>query len=169
VRIVTLAVALAGVFVMLACGSSAPDADGRQVATAAASGALRYSVVTSGTIADQGRGGRARGRLMRSKASAARALRAWELDRAVPAAGRVDYARKSLVIVLGGSVPDTAYRLTVRRVSVASRRVSVRADVRRPAGAVGGMAISRPYTLLTVDRDDVASAGATVSVRVSGP
>jgi hypothetical protein len=31
------------------------------------------------------------------------------------------------------------------------------------------MAISRPYTLLSVDRDDVAGAGAAVSVQVSGP
>lgn len=134
---------------------------------AAASKTLPYSVVKSGAIADQGQGGSARGRLVRSKSSAARTLRAWDLERAIAAANGVDYARKSLVVVLGGSAPDTAYRLAVRRVSVASRRVSVRADVRRPAGANGGMAISRPYTLLAVDRDDVAGASATVSVRLT--
>jgi hypothetical protein len=73
------------------------------------------------------------------------------------------------VIVLGESVPDTAYRLAVRRVSVRSRRVRVSVKLTRPAGSLGGMAISRPYTLLSVDRDDVAGAGAAVSVQVSGP
>ena len=156
--------AVAAVWALLACGASPPDADG-----AAASMTLRHKVVTSGAIADQGQGGVARGRLVRSKAGAARVLRAWDLERAIPAANRVDFARKSLVIVLGGSVPDSAHRLAVRRVSVASRRVSVRADVPRREGAIGATVISRPYTLVAVDRDDVAGASATVSVRVTGP
>ena len=159
---------LAGVWVLVACSSTVPDADGAGV-PAAASRTVPHTVVKSGSIADQGQGGAARGRLVRTKASAARALRGWDLERAIPAANRVDYARKSLVIVLGGSVPDTAHRLAVQRVSVASRRVSVRAEIRHPAGAMGGQAISRPYVLLAVDRDDVAGAAATVSVRVSGP
>lgn len=152
---------------LVACGSSAPDADGARPPSAAP-GTLRYTVVKAGSIADQGRGGGARGRLVRDSSRAASVLRDWDLQRAIPAARAVDYSRKSLVIVLGGSAPDTAYRLAVKRVSIRSRRVSVRADLRRGAGA-GGMAISRPYALLTVARGDVAGAASGVSVFVARP
>jgi hypothetical protein len=155
---------LAGVPTVAACGST-PDAAGGQPA----SGPLRFSVITSAAIPDEGLGGGARGRLARDSASAVRMLRALGLERAIPAARAVDYGRRSVVIVLAGSVPDTAYRVAVRDVSVASGRVEVRAAVRRRAGAMGGMAISRPYVLLTVDRDDVAGAGETASVHLDGP
>jgi hypothetical protein len=160
--------ALAGVWALVACGSAIPDADGARP-PAAGSKTVPYSVVKRGTIPDRGRAGSPRGRLVRDRAGAARILRAWDLERALPAARSLDYARKSLIIVLAGSVPDTAYSLAVRRVSIRSQRIEVQAAVRRPAGAVGGMAISRPYALLSVDRDDAAGADGTVSVRISTP
>lgn len=154
-----VAAGLAAAAAALSSGSQDPD----RIAQAA--GAVAFREIDHGTRPGSGTSETRRGRVLRTETGAERVLRGWGLQRAVEAIEPVDFARRSLLVVLDSSRPSTGYRLRVVRIDVRNRRAVVTATVRRAEG-IDGQAISRPYALLSVARTSLAGASRGVVVRL---
>ena len=156
-----VAVALAAAAVVLSSGS---QDSGR---TAEAAGGIAFKELDHGTRPGSGESETRRGRVLRTETGARRVLRGWDLDRAVEAVEPVDFARRSLLVVLDSSRSSAGYRLRVVRVDVRNRRAIVTATVRRAEGMYAQV-ISRPYALLSIARRSLARATRGVVVRLQG-
>lgn len=152
---------------LTACGATSSEVAPVGTSSAATSKGVSTTVVASGSVPDLGNGGSARADLVRSATAAQKLLRSWNMQRAAGAARRVDYQRRSLIVVLGAGAPDTAYRLRARRVVVRDGRLDVRLDLLRDKDKLGGQSLSRPYVLLSVKRDAVSKVRGTARVRVT--
>lgn len=96
-------------------------------------------------------------------------LASWHLQAATPAAAAVDFSHSCVVAVLAGSRPSSAYRLRVVKTQVRDGRVVATVSVRQPAGAIGAMAISRPWAVVEVAREAVVDAAPEVTIRGASP
>ena len=100
--------------------------------------------------------------VLRSAAGARKRLRAWGLDTA--AVGRVDFRRKSLVVVLADYQPSGGYRARVSRIVVDGARATVSAKVRREGGDFTTADLERPWVVVAVGRRAVANVRGAVRV-----
>jgi hypothetical protein len=121
-----------------------------------------FRVVARGSAPATGHDPLVAGTLARDPAQARRRLRSLRLA----AAPNVDYARRSLVVLVGRS-GDTGSRLAVRRLALRAGRLRATVALNPPSGMTG-QTESRPYTLLSVPRAAVASASGPVAVDLRG-
>ena len=148
-----------------AIAAAALLAAGNRWPAAHAAGGVAFREIDHGTRPGSGERESLRGRVLRTEAGAARVLRGWGLERAIAAAGSVDFAERSVVVALDASRPSTGYRLRVVRIDVRNRRALVTVTVRRPDG-IDGQVISRPYAVVSVPRRSLAGATRGVAVRL---
>jgi hypothetical protein len=102
-------------------------------------------------------------RIVRDAPAAAALLHALEMDRALPRLGSVDFARRSLVAVLGDWRPNPSYGVLVGAIDVAGGTATVTATVvHRAVGHADVLA--RPWSVLSVPRAAVAGVAPEVPV-----
>lgn len=104
-------------------------------------------------------------RLLCDRDRAERLLRAWQLPSALPRLPSVNFSRSCLVAVRAAGRPSTGYRIRVSAIRLLHGHAILTATVNGQAGA-SGMAISRPYALLKVDRSQAAAIARPIVVRI---
>lgn len=134
-------------------------------AASAMSGRVAHRELASGVRAANLPGERLRdvARVLRSKAEAARVLRAWGLDGA--AAKKVDFRHKSLIVVLAEYQPHAGFRARVSDVTVHGRQATVTAAVRDESGELSAAVLERPWVVVAVNRASVAGVRGEARVR----
>ena len=120
---------------------------------------VRFTLLTRGAVPSDGHAPDAAGRIVGSRTAARRRLRAWDLDRALTKAAKVDFSRRRLVILIARGT-STADRLDLRRLTTSGNRLDAAARV--TSTGIGGQSLARTYTLVTVPRTVKAT-----SVRLS--
>lgn len=138
---------------------------GAAAAPAATSSRVAHREVASGTRAANLPGERLQdvARVLRSKAEATRLLRAWGLD--APAAKRIDFRRRSLIVVLAAYQPHAGFRAHVSGVTVKGRQATVTAGVRDESGEFSAAVLERPWVVVAVNRARVAGVRGEARVR----
>jgi hypothetical protein len=155
----------------LAGGVGCGGAPASGAAGAAAGGAgVPFHELASGRVSavaqDEGAAAGAQGRVLRSRAGAAKVLRAWGMDMAVASLSDVHFDRSAVVAVLAPERPSSGFRARVSRVSLAGALLTVHATIRRPDGITDLQTISRPWVVVTVARSAVAGARSVARVRL---
>ncbi len=138
-------------------------------AASAAGGRVAHHEVTAGSRGANLPGERLQdvGRVLRSRAEAIRVLGRWGLDRA--AVQGVDFARRSLIVVLADYRPSAGYRARVASVVVRGRDAVVTTDVRfEAAGKLVAQDLERPWVVVAVQQATVAKVRREVKVRTRG-
>ena len=130
----------------------------------AADGRVAFREVTSGARAANLPGERMDdvATVLRTAAGARRRLRDWGLD--TTAARRVDFRRKSLIVMLAEYQPSSGFRARVQRVAVRGRRATLTAGVRYEGGDVAASVLERPWVVVAVDRRAVARVRGEVRI-----
>jgi hypothetical protein len=143
-----------------ACGREQAPLSARDVGTQ-----IGFETVYGGAGPAPGGDGRNVARLLCDRRRADRLLRAWQLRAAGPHVDSVRFSQSCLVAVRGTSQPDTGPRIHV--VSIERRRghAVVTATVNDRTGATG-MAISRPYSLLEINRSQASRVVGPIAVRI---
>jgi hypothetical protein len=148
--------ALAAVCITLpALAASASATSGRVAHREVASGA-RAAIMPGEPKGDAAR-------VLRSKAAAARVLRAWGVPPGKATA--IDFRRKSLIVVLAEYQPHAGFRAHVSHVSVKGRQATVTAGVRDESGELSSSVLERPWVVVAVNRASVADVRGEARVR----
>jgi hypothetical protein len=130
----------------------------------AADGRVAFAEVTSGSRAANLPGERMDdvATVLRTASGARSRLRAWGLSTA--AVRRVDFRRKSLIVMLAEYQPSGGFRARVSRVVVRGRTATVTAAVRYEGGDVAVSDLERPWVVVAVDRRAVADVRREVRI-----
>lgn len=126
---------------------------------------VTFETVYRGTSPAVGGSGANVARLLCDRRGARQLLITWQAWSALPRLASVDLPRSCLIAVRAAAQPSTGYRIRVAAIRVRRGRAIVAAVVSGQAGAAG-MAISRPYTLLSLDRSVAATIAGPIVVRV---
>jgi hypothetical protein len=104
-------------------------------------------------------------RIVRDAQAARTLLRTWDIDPARTRVGAVDFARRSVIVLLAGFRPTAGYRARVLTADLAGGMATVTAAVIRPRGLVADV-VARPWVVVSVPRAAVARARPEVRVVV---
>jgi len=99
--------------------------------------------------------------VLRSAAGARKRLRAWGLD--TTGVDRVDFRRRSVVVLLADYRPSGGYRARVSRIVAEGARATVTATVRHE-GDFSTSDLERPWAIVAVGRPAVAKVRGSVRV-----